>query len=135
MSLAWLYLAGVPQVYFQFGHLINTAGPDAANYLCKVADVVWPPSSGKDIWLRGQLAKWMVTAGYVSGGAQTLRAILAVGPDSPTAFRIDMGIAGGRGSKVLWTDRCIADSQMLAASSGLPRRCTALRAGRIVAVG
>lgn len=89
--------AGTPMVAFMFGHLIDVAGQLAAQRLCAMADAVWPPGGGKEVWLRGMLAKWLMNAGFIGDGpegSKVLRAVLAIGPESATVFRIEMGQAG-----------------------------------------
>ncbi len=49
-----------------------------------MADIVWPPNSGKDAWLRGMLAKWLLQAGFEGNNGEVLRQVgspsLAAGP-------------------------------------------------------
>jgi hypothetical protein len=36
---------------------------------------LWPPLAGKDCWLRGTLAKWLLQAGFEGGGGEVLRQV------------------------------------------------------------
>lgn len=50
--------------------------------------------AGRETFLRGKLAKWLLTAGFSGENGAVLRQVLAVGPDAPTVFRIDIAQAG-----------------------------------------
>lgn len=78
----------------RFGELITGGGRAASQSLAVMCDTIWPPTSGKDAWLRGTLAKWLLQAGFEGNNGLVLRQVLAVGPDSPTVFRIDVAQAG-----------------------------------------
>lgn len=47
----------------------------ASRSLSGVADTVWPPNSGKDAWLRGSLAKWLLQAGFEGNNGEVLRQV------------------------------------------------------------
>jgi hypothetical protein len=81
-------------VHLLLGRLLDVGGPQAAAKLSDMADVVWPPLGGKEIWLRGRLAKWLLSAGFEGDNGRVLRQVLAVGPNASTVFRIDMAQAG-----------------------------------------
>eukprot|EP00775_Hariotina_reticulata_P008646 gene8646-8827_t len=80
-------------VHLLLGRLLDVGGPQAAAKLSEMADVVWPPLGGKEVWLRGRLAKWLLTAGFEGDNGRVLRQVLAVGSDASTVFRIDMAQA------------------------------------------
>lgn len=47
----------------------------ASKTLAAIADAVWPPNSGKDAWLRGTLAKWLLQAGFEGNNGEVLRQV------------------------------------------------------------
>eukprot|EP00878_Enallax_costatus_P008303 GHUV01008681.1.p1 GENE.GHUV01008681.1~~GHUV01008681.1.p1 ORF type:complete len:910 (+),score=210.72 GHUV01008681.1:194-2731(+) len=82
------------QLSLMFGGLLPAGGYAAAEKLSHMADAVWPPASGRETWLRGKLAKWLITAGFSGENGAVLRKVLTVSPDAATVFRIDMAQAG-----------------------------------------
>jgi hypothetical protein len=54
------------------------------------------PLLGKEAWLRGSLAKWLLDAGFKGRDEQrkVLPRVMALGPEQPTVFRMDMSQAG-----------------------------------------
>lgn len=47
----------------------------ASQSLAVVCDTIWPPNSGKDAWLRGTLAKWLLQAGFEGNNGLVLRQV------------------------------------------------------------
>lgn len=47
----------------------------ASRSLAVMCDAVWPPNSGKDVWLRGSLAKWLLQAGFEGNNGEVLRQV------------------------------------------------------------
>jgi hypothetical protein len=47
----------------------------ASRSLAVMCDTVWPPNSGKDAWLRGSLAKWLLQAGFEGNNGEVLRQV------------------------------------------------------------
>ncbi|WIA32542.1 hypothetical protein OEZ86_003353 [Tetradesmus obliquus] len=92
-----VWMAGnVPMVTLMYGKLIDDGGDAAAERLEAMADAVWLPTAGKEIWLRGCLAKWLLNAGFKghNEGRKVLPRVLAEGPEQPTVFCMDMAQAG-----------------------------------------
>uniref|UniRef100_A0A383V885 C3H1-type domain-containing protein n=1 Tax=Tetradesmus obliquus TaxID=3088 RepID=A0A383V885_TETOB len=55
-----VWMAGnVPMVTLLYGKLIEDGGDAAAERLAAMADAVWLPTAGKEVWLHGCLAKWL----------------------------------------------------------------------------
>lgn len=47
----------------------------ASKSLAAMSDAVWPPTSGKEAWLRGNLAKWLLQAGFEGNNGEVLRQV------------------------------------------------------------
>ncbi|WIA12399.1 hypothetical protein OEZ85_012445 [Tetradesmus obliquus] len=92
-----VWMAGnVPMVTLMYGKLIDNGGDAAAERLEAMADAVWLPTAGKEVWLCGCLAKWLLNAGFKghNEGRKVLPRVLAEGPEQPTVFCMDMAQAG-----------------------------------------
>jgi hypothetical protein len=52
--------------------------------------------AGKEAWLRGSLAKWLMDAGFKGRdeARKVLPRVMALGSEQPTVFRMDMAQAG-----------------------------------------
>jgi hypothetical protein len=60
--------------------------------------------AGKEAWLRGSLAKWLMDAGFKGRdeARKVLPRVMALGPEQPTVFRMDMAQAGRAVSLLYW---------------------------------
>ncbi|KAF6262124.1 hypothetical protein COO60DRAFT_1699425 [Scenedesmus sp. NREL 46B-D3] len=92
----WIAGGGTPMVTLLFGRLVDDGGDAAAERLSAMADAVWPPTASKEAWLRGSLAKWLMDAGFKGRdeARKVLPRVMALGPEQPTVFRMDMAQAG-----------------------------------------
>lgn len=57
----------------------------ASQSLAVVCDTIWPPNSGKDAWLRGTLAKWLLQAGFEGNNGLVLRQVRCLDNSRPPA--------------------------------------------------
>ncbi|KAF8071338.1 hypothetical protein HT031_001422 [Scenedesmus sp. PABB004] len=72
------------------GALVERGCGPANACLAAAADAIWPPGGGRDAFLRGSCAKWLIASGFCPA---VLRTVLAVAPGTPSVFRIELAQA------------------------------------------